>query len=411
MKLKKIISTSLLIVMAMQHTTTFANQLQFKDIDGHWAQGYIGGYEDNTFKPDKPITRSEFITLTNKAFGFTNHAEINFADVTKEDWFYDDICIAISSGYVGGYSDNTFRPNEKITREEASAIITTIKNNKDTNYDKINIYSDNQKIGSWAKSSVEGMLEAGYMGGYSDYTFKPQNSITRAEAITTIARVQNGEKVTLPSPPTKPTLPPVPTQIMLDVPVINQHKSGLALGCEAMATLMALEYKAGKDFDNYTFGINMPKDTTQVKTRNGYSGITQWGDPEVGFVGDITGRKMGCTVYPKPLVNYVNNLGYNAEDLSGSGFDSLLEEVKKGNPVVAWVSLNMNTPNDWTYWKTAQGKSIRVTFSAHSVTISGVDDKYVYYNDSWTGAKNKKISKIQFEKVYNWRGKRALVIR
>ena len=203
----------------------------------------------------------------------------------------------------------------------------------------------------------------------------------------------------------------LPSSIILDVPVINQHSSGLKYGCEAMATLMALKYKTNQDFDNYKFGMSIPMDKTPLKTTRGYSGVYQWGDPDVGFVGDITGKKMGSTIYPKPLTNYLKEMGHNQIDLSGCKLDLILDEVRKGNPVVAWVSLNMNTPNDWKTWKTPEGKQVKVTFSAHSVTITGVDDTYVYYNDSWTGTKNKKISKVQFEKVYNWRGSRALVIK
>lgn len=404
-------------VLAQESTNS-----EFSDIKNHWAEavigefvnkGYINGYDDNTFRPNDSIKRAEFIKLVNQYFGFSEKGESAFIDVDEESWYYEDVLIATNKGYINGYDDNTFKPENNITREEACKIIGTILN---ISSDGITKFKDNSSISSWAVKYVDGLIDKGIIRGYSDNTFKPQNHITRAESVKTIYSINSPDKgpIEEEKPPTD-VKPPVeeekpPQNILLNVPVINQHKSGLKYGCEAMATLMALEYKSGKDFDNYKFGIEMPMDKTKVKTTNGYKGVYQWGDPEVGFVGDITGKSMGSTVYAKPLTDYVKRLGYNAIDLTGSSFETILNEVRKGNPVVAWVSLNMNTPNDWSYWKTPAGKKIRVTFSAHSVTITGVDDKYVYYNDSWTGSKNKKISKSQFEKVYNWRGKRALTI-
>ena len=72
----------------------------FHDISGHWAEryiekaidyGFVNGYEDGTFKPNAPITRAEFTTMFNAALENKSTADIDFADVTEDDWFYDDI--------------------------------------------------------------------------------------------------------------------------------------------------------------------------------------------------------------------------------------------------------------------------------------------------------------------------------
>lgn len=153
------------------------------------GNGYIGGYSDGTFKPDKSITRAEFVKIVNKVFGYSDVGSENFTDVSSGQWYYNDVCIAMKAGYISGYADNTFRPNKEITREEVAAIVTNIKNNKDTEYDKINEYKDGDKISNWAKSSVEGALEAGYLGGYADNTLRSKANITRAESVTILSRI------------------------------------------------------------------------------------------------------------------------------------------------------------------------------------------------------------------------------
>ena len=173
------------------------NLKNYSDIKNHWAEkniidamenGWIS--KSNVFRPNASITRAEFVTIINNAFGFKKSATINFKDVKSGQWYYNEIQIAVGSGYISGYEDNSFKPNEAITREEAASIMTTIKGNKDSNLDKLSTYNDAHKVSNWAKSSVEGCIEAGYMGVGSK-TFNPKSNITRAETIVTIERVVN----------------------------------------------------------------------------------------------------------------------------------------------------------------------------------------------------------------------------
>ena len=167
-----------------------------QDIKGHWAydsikqfieKGYINGYEDKTFKPNNSITRAEFVKIINKVFNFTEQGKENFKDIEIGAWYYADICIGVNAGYINGYEDGTFRPNEAITREEAASIISTITNL----YGNSNLkFVDDNKIASWAKSSVYALAEAKIMTGYEDNTFRPKNKITRAEAVATLSRIE-----------------------------------------------------------------------------------------------------------------------------------------------------------------------------------------------------------------------------
>ncbi|MCR8745465.1 N-acetylmuramoyl-L-alanine amidase [Romboutsia lituseburensis] len=171
---------------------------KFIDINYHWAKdailkfaakGYIGGYSDDTFRPENYITRAEFVKIVNGVFGlkqFNESKKLKFNDIKTSAWYYNDVCIGVEAGYINGYEDNTFRPNGKITRQEAASIVAKIT--KLVGDGKLD-FVDNNKISPWARASVDALSDNKIMGGYEDNTFRPQNSITRAEAVSTLERI------------------------------------------------------------------------------------------------------------------------------------------------------------------------------------------------------------------------------
>lgn len=200
---KKIISTIALCLIIGASTISANAETKLNDINGHWANkqiqsfvnsGYVNGYGDGTFRPDNSITRVEFIKIVNKFFGFTNKQKVNFKDVSQIDWFYNDVCIAKEAGYINGYGDGTFKPNQPITREEVAKILVSIKNNEDFTYDKVQGFRDNINISEWAKPYVEGAIEAGYIKGNTNGELNPTNNITRAESVVMISRVDKLEE-------------------------------------------------------------------------------------------------------------------------------------------------------------------------------------------------------------------------
>lgn len=161
----------------------------FTDVNGHWAESYVSqwtdkdyvkGYQDGTFKPNNLITRAEFMTIVNKAFGYNSESEINFSDVKSSDWFYKEVKKAVAAGYISGYENMTMMPNKTISRQEAAVIIAKIKKLEAS---KESSFTDNSSIASWAKKSVDSLVENKIMAGYPDGSFKPNGSITRAESI------------------------------------------------------------------------------------------------------------------------------------------------------------------------------------------------------------------------------------
>jgi len=162
------------------------------DINGHWAQsqiqnmitrGVIAGYPDNTFKPDNSITRAEFITMTNRAFSFNSTAQINYTDVHTSDWFAPEIAKAKAAGYISGYLDGSMKPNNQITRQEVAVIIANVmKLDTTAGNGALSKYSDAAAIPAWSSNAIAAMVKAGYLNGYPDGTFKALEPTTRAMA-------------------------------------------------------------------------------------------------------------------------------------------------------------------------------------------------------------------------------------
>jgi len=191
---QKVLSYSIITVFLFQNNIFAQN-----DINRHWAKqtiqsfikdGIIEGYADSSIKPDNHITRAEFFSVINKLFGFDNKANIQFNDVDKNKWYSDAVSIAVGSGYVSGYSDNTIKPEKNITRQEAAVIIQKIINIDD--YENgVYKFLDNGTIDKWSKGAVGAVSNAGIISGYNDLTFGAKKNITRAEAFTMIKKAYN----------------------------------------------------------------------------------------------------------------------------------------------------------------------------------------------------------------------------
>lgn len=154
--------------------------------DDHVA--YIMGYPDGTVQPKGEITRAEACTiffrlLTDSSRDYYFSKTNDYTDVNAGDWFNNAISTLSNAGIVTGYNDGTFRPNQPITRGEMAKIIANFANlNKGTK-------SFTDLSGHWSKSYVELAAGNGWIAGYPDGSFRPDQKITRAETVTMINRV------------------------------------------------------------------------------------------------------------------------------------------------------------------------------------------------------------------------------
>ncbi len=151
---------------------------------------YIIGYEDDTVRPEKNITRAEVATiffrlLTDESRSYYWSQTNSFSDVSKEHWFNNAISTMANAGIVNGYPDGTFRPNAPITRAEFAAIAARFS---DVIYDGKSGFSDVLAT-HWAYDEIALAQHLGWINGYPDNTFRPDQYITRAEAMTLINRV------------------------------------------------------------------------------------------------------------------------------------------------------------------------------------------------------------------------------
>lgn len=192
--LKKTIVFMLIVCLtSLPFGTIFASKAS--DIQGTWAEaqitkwmekGLVSGYPDGDFKPDHSITRAELVVLINKSFGFVKTEEHSFKDVKASDWYYSGLLVANAAGYIQGYSDGSFGPNKKVTRQEFAVIISKLLALSSS--DSANKFSDTSASPVWSKGAIGSVYDKGIMSGYSDNTFHPESFATRAEAIVILDR-------------------------------------------------------------------------------------------------------------------------------------------------------------------------------------------------------------------------------
>ena len=154
--------------------------------DDHVA--YIMGYPDGTVQPEGEITRAEACTiffrlLTDSSRDYYFSKTNDYTDVNAGDWFNNAISTLSNAGIVTGYNDGTFRPNQPITRGEMAKIIANFANLSKGG----KTFSD--LSGHWSKTYVELAAGNGWIAGYPDGSFRPDQKITRAETVTMINRV------------------------------------------------------------------------------------------------------------------------------------------------------------------------------------------------------------------------------
>lgn len=169
----------------------------FSDVDNHWAASYIyqtaeaglvRGYPDGTFRPEQKISRAEFVTILAMESGETIENNIgapDFKDIPRNHWAKNYILWGRANNVLSGYEDNTFRPDQTVSRQEMASLLYRYI----TNYHKKEIltvqqeiiFGDNKLIGDWAREAVKAMQRSGIINGRDNGTFDPLAGATRAE--------------------------------------------------------------------------------------------------------------------------------------------------------------------------------------------------------------------------------------
>ncbi|OUS67835.1 hypothetical protein B1748_35460 [Paenibacillus sp. MY03] len=177
---------------------------ELNDIAGHWGQtwiekavqaGIVTGYADQTYRPDQAVTRQELIvmlarTLTPQAG--TGQAPSFTDKETIGKWAADAVTSAVEAGWIAGYDDGSFRPEKGMTRVELAAVLARVIAGTDHVGGDAGLsqFRDAEQIPLWAQSYVARVAASGLMEGTGAGLFKPAGIVTRAEAAAIVVRLK-----------------------------------------------------------------------------------------------------------------------------------------------------------------------------------------------------------------------------
>ena len=172
---------------------------QFSDVpQEYWAKdpieylatlGIMTGYPDDTFKPEQSLTRAELAALLIKAKGFTVSAPqfVLFPDLPNEHWAAPYIDMAMKRKYISGYPDGKFRPWKEVTKAEAIVVILKFAGISEPITADSNPFPDVKKS-HWAARSITAAKQAGLLEYLSGNNFEPEKPFSRAEAAEVISK-------------------------------------------------------------------------------------------------------------------------------------------------------------------------------------------------------------------------------
>lgn len=169
---------------AMPFTDVNENDWFYDVVLYAYDNGLMTGVSATEFAPNQTTTRGMIVSMLARLEGVTNAEDAGFADVAANDWYATAVNWAASVGVVNGYEDNTFRPNAPITREQMAAILYNYADYK--GYDvsaraDLSDYADAASISSWAEDVLAWANAEGLINGMTATTIDPQGATTRAQ--------------------------------------------------------------------------------------------------------------------------------------------------------------------------------------------------------------------------------------
>lgn len=175
----------------------------FDDVKAHWAKpdvellaskGVIQGVTVSAFAPDAAITRAEFAALLVRAMGLNEDgaSSATFKDIAPGSWYAGSVGAAAKTGLINGFEDATFRPSERITREQMAVMLTRAMTFAGTVADvdlkALAGFADANQVSVWSQDAVSQAIHAGIVKGLTATTFGPKADATRAEAAVMLKR-------------------------------------------------------------------------------------------------------------------------------------------------------------------------------------------------------------------------------
>lgn len=182
----------LLVVILVFAFSASALAATYSDTPGHWAESSIETWSghgviigsDGKFRPNDSITRAEMAIIIHRIMQYDQSAANTFADVDSTSWYTEAVLKANAAGVILGY-DNLLRPQDTISREEAIVMMARALGLDRLTASAVLPYADSAAIADWAANEVGVMQEQGYLN-WCGGSFAPRQAITRAEIIATL---------------------------------------------------------------------------------------------------------------------------------------------------------------------------------------------------------------------------------
>ncbi|QHW31382.1 tandem-95 repeat protein [Paenibacillus rhizovicinus] len=184
-----------------------AHAVTFTDVEHHWAKDavndmgsrmIISGIGNGLFSPDRDITRAEFAAIMVRGLGLKLEEGANsFSDVKVSDWYSSAVNTAYANKLINGFEDGKFHPMDKITREQAMAIIAKAMEMTGLRADDqtasaeqmLHAFTDVNSVAAWAQASLADCLQAGIVTGRTATELAPKANMTRAEVAAIVQRL------------------------------------------------------------------------------------------------------------------------------------------------------------------------------------------------------------------------------
>lgn len=247
-----------------------------KDLRKMIAEGYIKGYGNGIYKPNNPITRGQFSAIIARALHLEAPDEgIGFTDVTEQSGVLEEVLAAAAAGLITGYDDGTFQPSKEISRQHMAAIVNRALNYLEMDQRSSNVtFKDQPSI--LYLSEVKNTVAYGIFVGSpinGELYFRPGDSATRGDAAAVITRFLNAVEKGEEIPPTEGEKP----ELLFSTAVVQANGSATVVKKFATYQEALSALKAGQVIQYGTTIINMPsgivitKPTTASSLTNIYT--------------------------------------------------------------------------------------------------------------------------------------------
>ncbi|MNC18578.1 Endo-1,4-beta-xylanase A precursor [compost metagenome] len=181
-------------------------QAAYGDMSSHWAEKevrllssklVVDGMDDGSFLPDSPLTRAQYSAMLVRALGLEASAPPSsggaFTDVAAGSWYAGSVSSAVTAGITEGYGDGSFRPDERITREEMAVMLYRALQAADTapkaDLSVLAGLSDGNELAGWSREAAAAVMGSGLITGRTDGGFAPAADATRAEGAAVLERL------------------------------------------------------------------------------------------------------------------------------------------------------------------------------------------------------------------------------